>query len=43
MSCKGHTVEIRAMPQQYGTSELSGIDSANYKALLNDVKKLNHV
>lgn len=42
MSRKGHTAEIRALLQKYGNSKLSGVDPANYKALLADVEGLNH-
>lgn len=36
----GHTAEIRALLQKYGAPKLSGIDPANYKALLADVEGL---
>lgn len=36
----GHTAEIRALLQKYGAEKLSGIDPANYKALLRDVEAL---
>ena len=39
-SRQGHTAEIRALLQKYGASKLSGIDPANYKALLADVEVL---
>ena len=39
-SRKGHTAEIRALLQKYGASKLSGIDPANYKALLADAEGL---
>lgn len=39
-SRKGHTAEIRALLQKYGAAKLSGIDPANYKALLADVEGL---
>lgn len=42
MSRKGHTAEIRAMLQKYGAAKLSGIDPANYPALLKDVEGLDH-
>lgn len=42
MSRKGHTAEIRALLQKYGAAKLSGIDPANYSALLKDVEGLNH-
>lgn len=42
MSRKGHTSEIRALLQKYGAPKLSGIDPANYKALLADVEGLDH-
>ena len=38
MSRKGHTAEIRALLQKYGAAKLSGVDPANYKALLKDVE-----
>ena len=37
MSRKGHTAEIRALLQK-----LSGVDPANYSALLKDVEGLDH-
>lgn len=42
MSRKGHTAEIRALLQKYGAVKLSGVDPANYKALLKDVEGLDH-
>lgn len=42
MSRKGHTVEIRALLQKYGAAKLSGVDPANYSALLKDVEGLDH-
>ena len=36
----GHTAEIRALLQKYGAAKLSGIDPANYKALVADVEVL---
>lgn len=42
MSRKGHTAEIRALLQKYGAAKLSGVDPANYNALLKDVEGLNH-
>lgn len=39
-SRKGHTAEVRALLQKYGAAKLSGIDSANYKALLADAEVL---
>lgn len=43
MSRKGHTAEIRDLLQKYGAAKLSGVDPANYNALLKDVEGLNHV
>lgn len=37
----GFTSQIRSLLQKYGTDKLSGIDPANYKALLADVEELN--
>lgn len=42
MSRKGHTAEIRTLLQKYGAAKLSGIDPANYSALLKDVEGLNN-
>jgi len=42
MSRKGHTAEIRALLQKYGAAKLSGVDPANYGALLKDVEGLDH-
>ena len=39
---KGHTAEIRALLQKYGAAKLSGVDPANYSALLKDVEGLDH-
>lgn len=36
----GFTAEIRALLQKYGATKLSGIDPANYKALLADTEVL---
>lgn len=40
MSRKGHTAQIRDLLIKYGAPKLSGIDPANYKALLKDVEEL---
>ena len=40
-SRKGHTAEVRALLQKYGAKKLSGVDPANYKALLADAEVLN--
>jgi hypothetical protein len=37
----GFTDQIRSLLQKYGADKLSGIDPANYKALLADVEGLN--
>ena len=42
MSRKGHTAEIRNLLKKYGAEKLSGVDPANYKALLKDVEGLNN-
>lgn len=42
MSRKGHTAEIRGLLQKYGAPKLSGIDPANYNALLKDVEGLSN-
>ena len=39
-SRKGHTAVIRALLQKYGAAKLSGIDPANYRALLADAEVL---
>ena len=39
-SRKGHTAEIRSLLQKYGAAKLSGIDPANYKALVADAEVL---
>ena len=36
----GFTAEIRALLQKYGAAKLSGIDPANYKALVTDAEVL---
>lgn len=36
----GFTAQIRSLLQKYGADKLSGIDPANYKALLTDVEGL---
>lgn len=42
MSRKGHTAEIRELLGKYGAAKLSGVDPANYEALLKDVEGLEH-
>lgn len=42
MSREGHTAEIRVLLQKYGAAKLSGVDPANYNALLKDVEGLDH-
>ena len=37
----GHTTQIRSLLQKYGADKLSGVDPANYKALLADAEELN--
>lgn len=37
----GFTAQIRFLLQKYGADKLSGVDPANYKALLADVEGLN--
>lgn len=39
-SRQGHTAAIRSLLQKYGSTKLSGIDPANYKALLADAEVL---
>ena len=38
----GFTAEIRSLLQKYGASKLSGIDPANYEALLAEVEVLGN-
>ena len=38
----GYTAQIRSLLQKYGADKLSGVDPANYNALLEDVEGLNH-
>ena len=38
----GFTAEIRSLLQKYGAAELSGIDPANYKALVADTEVLGN-
>ena len=38
----GFTAQIRSLLQKYGADKLSGIDPANYKALLADVEGLKN-
>jgi len=38
----GFTAQIRSLLQKYGADKLSGVDPANYKALLADVEGLNN-
>ncbi len=42
MSRKGYTAQIRELLLKYGAPKLSGIDPANYNALLKDVEGLEH-
>lgn len=39
-SRKGYTAQIRALLQKYGAAKLSGVDPANYEALLQNVEGL---
>ena len=41
-SRKGFTAEIRSLLQKYGAAKLSGIDPANYKALVKDAEVLGN-
>ena len=41
-SRSGFTAQIRSLLQKYGTDKLSGVDPANYKALLADAEELNN-
>ena len=38
----GYTAQIRSLLQKYGADKLSGVDPANYKALLADAEELNN-
>ncbi len=38
----GFTAQIRSLLQKYGADKLSGIDPANYNALITDAEGLNH-
>ena len=38
----GYTAQIRSLLQKYGADRLSGINPANYKALLTDVEGLDN-
>lgn len=42
MSRKGFTAQIRELLQKYGAAKLSGVDPADYRALLEDVEGLNY-
>lgn len=41
-SRNGFTAQIRSLLQKYGAAKLSGIDPANYKALLAEVEVLGN-
>ena len=41
-SRSGFTAQIRSLLQKYGADKLSGVDPANYKALLADAEELNN-
>ncbi len=41
-SRKGFTAQIRSILQKYGAAKLSGIDPANYEALLAEVEVLGN-
>lgn len=41
-SRKGFTAQIRSLLQKYGAAKLSGIDPANYEALLAEVEVLGN-
>ena len=38
----GYTAQIRSLLQKYGTDKLSGVDPANYKALISDAEEQNN-
>ena len=38
----GYTAQIRSLLQKYGADKLSGVDPANYKALLEDAEGLTN-
>lgn len=38
----GHTADVRALLQKYGTAKLSEIDPANYEALLQDAEVIGN-
>ena len=38
----GYTAQIRSLLQKHGADKLSGVDPANYKALLADAEELNN-
>ena len=38
----GYIAQIRSLLQKYGADKLSGVDPANYKALLADAEELNN-
>ena len=38
----GFTAQIRSLLQKHGADKLSGVDPANYKALLADAEELNN-
>lgn len=40
-SREGHTAEIREFLHKYGANKLSGVDPANYEALLRDAEELS--
>ena len=40
LSRAGHTAQIRELLQKHGAAKLSGIDPANYQALLDDAEGL---
>lgn len=41
-SRRGFTKEVRALIQKYGANNLSGVDAAQYSALLKELEVLGH-
>ena len=42
LSRKGHTTEVKALLQKYGSEKLSTVDPANYEALLKDAEEIEN-
>lgn len=41
-ACQGHTEEVRHLIQKFGADKLSGVDTARYPALMEELEAMGH-